>query len=81
MITTVAEIQVLVATKPVDFRKQADGLAAILPQTEQPPPNPRRFTRHDRLGRRLAKPTVEQPGLALILEPFHVTRELPFQPP
>ena len=27
-----AEIQVLVATKPVDFRKQADGLAAIVQQ-------------------------------------------------
>ena len=27
-----AEIQVLVATKPVDFRKQADGLAAIVSQ-------------------------------------------------
>ena len=26
------EIQVLVATKPVDFRKQADGLAAIVQQ-------------------------------------------------
>ena len=30
MITTGAEIQVLVATRPVDFRKQADGLAAIV---------------------------------------------------
>lgn len=30
MITAGAEIQVLVATKPVDFRKQADGLAAIV---------------------------------------------------
>lgn len=30
MITTGAEMQVLVATKPVDFRKQADGLAAIV---------------------------------------------------
>ena len=27
-----AEIQVLVATKPVDFRKQSDGLAAIVQQ-------------------------------------------------
>ncbi|MCX7137608.1 MAG: IS66 family insertion sequence element accessory protein TnpB [Proteobacteria bacterium] len=27
------EIQVFVATKPVDFRKQADGLAAIVQQT------------------------------------------------
>ena len=27
-----AEIQVLVATKPVDFRKQSDGLAAIVSQ-------------------------------------------------
>ena len=32
MITAGAEIQVLVATKPVDFRKQADGLAAIVQQ-------------------------------------------------
>ena len=30
MITTGAEMQVLVATKPVDFRKQADGLAVIV---------------------------------------------------
>jgi transposase len=30
MITTGVEMQVLVATKPVDFRKQADGLAAIV---------------------------------------------------
>jgi transposase len=30
MITAGAEIQVLVATRPVDFRKQADGLAAIV---------------------------------------------------
>ena len=30
MITTGAEMQVLVSTKPVDFRKQADGLAAIV---------------------------------------------------
>lgn len=30
MITSGAEMQVLVATKPVDFRKQADGLAAIV---------------------------------------------------
>jgi transposase len=29
---TTTEIQVLVATKPVDFRKQADGLAAIVQQ-------------------------------------------------
>ena len=33
MITAGAEIQVLVATKPVDFRKQADGLAAIVQAT------------------------------------------------
>jgi transposase len=32
MILAGAEIQVLVATKPVDFRKQADGLAAIVQQ-------------------------------------------------
>ena len=30
MITAGAEMQVLVATKPVDFRKQADGLTAIV---------------------------------------------------
>jgi transposase len=30
MITAGAEMQVLVATQPVDFRKQADGLAAIV---------------------------------------------------
>lgn len=30
MITAAAEIEVLVATRPVDFRKQADGLAAIV---------------------------------------------------
>ena len=30
MIMPGTEIQVLVATKPVDFRKQADGLAAIV---------------------------------------------------
>ncbi len=30
MITSGADMQVLVATKPVDFRKQADGLAAIV---------------------------------------------------
>ena len=30
MITAGAEMQVLVATKPVDFRKQMDGLAAIV---------------------------------------------------
>jgi transposase len=30
VITAGAEIQVLVATRPVDFRKQADGLAAIV---------------------------------------------------
>ena len=30
MITAGAEMQVFVATKPVDFRKQADGLAAIV---------------------------------------------------
>ena len=33
MIMPGIEIQVLVATKPVDFRKQADGLAAIVQQT------------------------------------------------
>ena len=32
MILAGTEIQVLVATKPVDFRKQADGLAAIVQQ-------------------------------------------------
>jgi transposase len=32
MIMPRTEIQVLVATKPVDFRKQADGLAAIVQQ-------------------------------------------------
>jgi transposase len=30
MITAGANLQVLVATRPVDFRKQADGLAAIV---------------------------------------------------
>ena len=30
MITAGADLQVLVATRPVDFRKQADGLAAIV---------------------------------------------------
>jgi transposase len=30
MIMSGAEIRVLVATKPVDFRKQADGLAAMV---------------------------------------------------
>jgi transposase len=30
MILAGAEIQVLVATRPVDFRKQADGLAALV---------------------------------------------------
>jgi transposase len=30
VITAGAEIQVFVATRPVDFRKQADGLAAIV---------------------------------------------------
>jgi transposase len=30
VITAGAEIQVFVATKPVDFRKQTDGLAAIV---------------------------------------------------
>jgi transposase len=30
MITARAEMQVLVATRPVDFRKHADGLAAIV---------------------------------------------------
>lgn len=30
MITAGTEVQVLVATRPVDFRKQADGLAAIV---------------------------------------------------
>ena len=30
MITAGAGVQVLVATKPVDFRKQADGLAALV---------------------------------------------------
>lgn len=30
MILGTTEIQVLVATKPVDFRKQADGLAALV---------------------------------------------------
>lgn len=33
-----AEIQVLVATKPVDFRKQADGLAAIVQQVHATDP-------------------------------------------
>ena len=33
MILAGAEIQVLVATKPVDFRKQTDGLAARVQQT------------------------------------------------
>jgi transposase len=32
MIMTGTEIQVLVATKPVDFRKQADGLDSIVQQ-------------------------------------------------
>jgi len=32
MILAGAEIQVLVATRPVDFRKQADGLAALVQQ-------------------------------------------------
>ena len=30
MITSGSEMQILVATTPVDFRKQADGLAAIV---------------------------------------------------
>jgi hypothetical protein len=30
MIMPGAEIRVLVATKPVDFRKQSDGLAALV---------------------------------------------------
>jgi transposase len=30
MITARAEMQVLVATRPVDFRKQSDGLAAVV---------------------------------------------------
>ena len=30
MITVGTDLQVLVATRPVDFRKQADGLAAIV---------------------------------------------------
>jgi transposase len=30
MITAGTDLQVLVATRPVDFRKQADGLAAIV---------------------------------------------------
>ena len=33
MITSGPEMQVLVATRPVDFRKQADGLAAIVEAT------------------------------------------------
>ena len=33
MITAGAEVQVLVATRPVDFRKQSDGLAAIVQQS------------------------------------------------
>ena len=32
MILAGAEIQVLVATRPVDFRKQTDGLAALVQQ-------------------------------------------------
>jgi transposase len=32
MILGGTDIQVLVATKPVDFRKQADGLAALVQQ-------------------------------------------------
>jgi transposase len=32
MILGNAEVQVLVATRPVDFRKQADGLAALVSQ-------------------------------------------------
>ena len=34
----ITEIQVLVATKPVDFRKQADGLAAIVQQVHAAEP-------------------------------------------
>jgi len=30
MITVGTDLRVLVATRPVDFRKQADGLAAIV---------------------------------------------------
>jgi hypothetical protein len=30
MITAGTDLQVFVATRPVDFRKQADGLAAIV---------------------------------------------------
>jgi transposase len=30
MITAGTDLRVLVATRPVDFRKQADGLAAIV---------------------------------------------------
>jgi len=33
MITFPAGVRVLVATKPVDFRKQADGLAALAKET------------------------------------------------
>ena len=33
MITAGADLEVLVATRPVDFRKQADGLAAIVQAT------------------------------------------------
>ena len=32
------EVQVLVATKPVDFRKQADGLAALVQESLQADP-------------------------------------------
>jgi transposase len=33
MITAGTDLQVFVATRPVDFRKQADGLAAIVQTT------------------------------------------------
>ena len=33
MITVAAGLRVLIATKPVDFRKGADGLAALVRET------------------------------------------------
>ena len=38
MILGGTEVQVLVATKPVDFRKQADGLAALVQESLQADP-------------------------------------------
>jgi hypothetical protein len=64
MITAGAEKRVLVATKPVDFRKQADGLAAIV----QAAPRSSRSA-YSCSVRRKTIPGISRPGSSWVRAP------------